>query len=193
MSYLAKKSSSPAFGPTTLPRVSSHLYLRANPWPERRAPRGSDVSFILWGVFGFHPWASERVVARDSSGKTGPHRRLQHEHRTGDSTSGARKRSSGAGRFRCRVLGPVGEGTASTVERSRACGQRRNTSRCCGYPGSQRAASKSRSDASIYSARCRCVAAQAASMSAVAASAMDPSRAPVPAAQQSFEGRARRA
>ena len=83
-------------------------------------------------------------------------RRLQHEHRTSDSTSGARDRSNGVGRFRCRVLAPVGEGTASTVERSRACDQRRNTSRCCGEPGSQRATSKSRHDASICSARCGC-------------------------------------
>ena len=29
--------------------------VKANPWPEKKVPRGSDVSSVLWAAFGFHP------------------------------------------------------------------------------------------------------------------------------------------
>ena len=29
--------------------------VKASPWPERKVPRGSGVSSVLWAVFGFHP------------------------------------------------------------------------------------------------------------------------------------------
>ena len=29
--------------------------VKASPWPERKVPRVSDVSSVLWAVFGFHP------------------------------------------------------------------------------------------------------------------------------------------
>ena len=55
MSCLAKKSSFPAFRPTALPSVPSHVFVKASPWPERKVPRVSGVSSVLWAVFGFHP------------------------------------------------------------------------------------------------------------------------------------------
>ena len=38
--------------------------VKASPWPERKVPRVSDVSSVLWAVFWFPSGTSERVVAR---------------------------------------------------------------------------------------------------------------------------------
>ena len=66
------------------------------------------------------------------------------------------RETKGPGGSDVEFLRQLVKGTASTVERRRACSQCRNTS-CSGRDtGSQRAASKPRFDASIYSACCGC-------------------------------------